>query len=93
MGPYQYANHGGDGRGILALIFLLVVAAVVIWLVVALVRERDYRHHGHWDKVAHVGPPAVPGPDAMRILDERLARGEIDADDYEKRRDLLRSRP
>lgn len=38
-----------------------------------------------------------PGPDhdrrgdgAKRILDERLARGEIDADEYRRLRDLLR---
>ncbi len=33
-------------------------------------------------------PPDDPG----RILDERLARGEIDADDYAHRRDLLERR-
>jgi uncharacterized membrane protein len=30
-----------------------------------------------------------PTSDALRILDERFARGEIDADDYKQRRDLL----
>ncbi len=29
--------------------------------------------------------------DAERLLDERFARGEIDADDYRERRELLRS--
>jgi putative membrane protein len=29
--------------------------------------------------------------DAKRILDERLARGEIDAEEYERLRDLMRS--
>ena len=29
--------------------------------------------------------------DAERLLDERLARGEIDADEYRQRRELLRS--
>jgi putative membrane protein len=31
------------------------------------------------------------GDDARRILDERLARGEIDADEYRQLRDLLAS--
>lgn len=31
--------------------------------------------------------------DAERLLDERFARGEIDAEDYRQRRDLLRSGP
>ena len=35
------------------------------------------------------GPP--PG-DAARILDERLARGEIDEDEYRRLRDVLQGR-
>lgn len=39
-------------------------------------------------------PPAdhwtAPGPDARRILDERFARGEIDEEEYRRRRDVLR---
>lgn len=31
-------------------------------------------------------------PDAMAILDERLARGEIDAEEYRSRRDLIANR-
>ena len=39
------------------------------------------------------GLPRHDGADqALRILDERLARGEIDPDEYTKRRDILRSR-
>lgn len=34
------------------------------------------------------GPPAVPPP-AKQILDERLARGEIDAEEYRRLRDLM----
>ncbi|MGN6244842.1 MAG: SHOCT domain-containing protein [Motilibacteraceae bacterium] len=33
-----------------------------------------------------------PERDAERLLDERFARGEIDAEEYRTRRDLLRSR-
>lgn len=29
------------------------------------------------------------GPDALRLLDERLARGDIDPDDYNQRHRLL----
>jgi putative membrane protein len=36
--------------------------------------------------------PRQPDEDsALRILDERLARGEIDRDDYEERRQILQS--
>ena len=36
-----------------------------------------------------VGSREPARPPARRILDERLARGEIDADDYRRRVDLL----
>jgi putative membrane protein len=33
----------------------------------------------------------APGADAEQLLDERFARGEIDAEDYRQRRELLRA--
>jgi putative membrane protein len=93
MGPYQYEHGGGNGGAILMLIFLILIIGAVIWVVTALVRERDYRLHGHLDKRVPGGPPAPTESDAIRILDERFARGEVDADDYRQRRDLLRNHP
>jgi len=53
---------------------------LVIWGVYALVasatRRPDREHRG---------------PDARRVLDERLARGEIDAAEYQRLRDLIGS--
>ena len=34
-------------------------------------------------------PPSAPLDQALRILDERFARGEIDVDEYNHRRELL----
>lgn len=34
-------------------------------------------------------PAATPGPDAHEILQQRFARGEIDAEDYQARLDML----
>jgi putative membrane protein len=41
------------------------------------------------------GPGQAPRPDdaddpAMRILEERFARGEIDAEEFQRRREVLR---
>lgn len=93
--PFRYMNHGGGGHGLLAILFLVVVVVAIIWIASSLLHERDRRHHIH---SGHGAPPVgatsnATSPDAMRILDERLARGDIDADDYQKRRELLRSQP
>ena len=58
---------------------------VVAWVVVTLVRN---------DRASGTkGPGATPPPqgdEAERILGERFARGEIDADEYRRRLEVLR---
>jgi len=54
---------------------LLVVGGVAVY---RLLRDGDERSRGQRN-------------DPARLLDERFARGEIDADEYRQRRDLLRS--
>ena len=61
--------------------WMLMVAfwAVVVFLVVWAIRS--------------TATPGQQNEDApLRILDERLARGEIDREDYEERRQVLASR-
>jgi putative membrane protein len=53
-------------------------AAVIVGIVWAVRTTAGPRQ---WDEVS-----------ALRILDERLARGEIDREDYEERRQVLESR-
>jgi len=73
--------HGGWGGGVLALLLLaLLLAAVVVgavWLAIGLTRVAP-RH----------GPGAPGSPE--QILAERLARGEIDPDEYRVRLAALR---
>ena len=76
-------HDGGWGPGAwIAMAFVMVVfwGAVVAAIVFAVRATHN----------PHAGPIAPAGSDALRILDERFARGEIDADDYQQRRDLLR---
>jgi putative membrane protein len=54
---------------------LVVFGGVAVY---RLLRDRDERSRGERS-------------DPERLLDERFARGEIDADEYRQRRDLLRS--
>jgi putative membrane protein len=78
MWGYGYGGGSWVGwlvMGIMMLVFWGLVVAGVIFLVRYLGHGRDQRGGG----------------DALRILDERFARGEIDADEYSRRRQLLSS--
>ena len=83
---YDWHDDGwGPGTwiamGLMMLAFWGLIAALVVYLV---------RNLGH--RSAEQIGGAAPPDQAMRILDERFARGDIDADEYNQRRDLLRSR-
>ena len=56
---------------------MLLFWGVLIWAVYALISSLTRR------------PPRTDDSDARRILDERLARGEIDVDEYRRLRDVL----
>ncbi|HEV3188671.1 MAG TPA: SHOCT domain-containing protein [Acidimicrobiales bacterium] len=88
--PYQIHQHAGMGwgRGLLAFLFVLLVLAAVAWFAVTFSRQSGHNHHG-FAHANHV--PSPPASDAMKILSERFARGEIDAEEFTKRRELLQS--
>ena len=76
-----------DGNGVwhpwvMVLMWLgfLLFWVLVIWGGIALFRSVERRP-----------PPPPPGPDPERILKERLAKGEIDREQYEKVREVLRT--
>ncbi len=75
----------GPGRWIVVGSMMLAFWGLLVFLVVYVVRTV-----GHRD-TSQITPGGAP-EQAMRILDERFARGEIDADEYNQRRELLRSR-
>jgi putative membrane protein len=70
---------------LLQLVFWIGLVAVIVWLVLRLQRTPP--------------PGAPPGPEAIRpespeeILARRLANGDIEPDDYERRLAALRSPP
>lgn len=79
--------HGGgwDGGDWLLMMGIMVVFwGAVITAVVLFVRAP----RGHGDEHAQAERGADP---ALAILNERFAKGEIDAEEYTKRRDTLRS--
>jgi uncharacterized membrane protein len=82
-GGYEgYSGYGsnlwmGLGAGIATLLLIAVVATLVIVLI------RRYRN-GAGDKAG-----VLVQSTALQILDERLARGEIDINDYQARKAVL----
>lgn len=75
---YDHMNWNGGfgmGGGLMMLIFL----GVIIFLIVVAV-------HGFTR-----GKPEAREPDAMEILKQRFAKGEIDEDEFQKRKYTLNS--
>lgn len=88
MRYYDSDHMSGGGWWLVALLVLVLIGLVTALLVVYLVRGGQASGEpGATDR-------AAPGPGLARaILDERLARGDIDPDDYRDRRALLESPP
>jgi uncharacterized membrane protein len=70
------------------LLIFIVFIVIIVWIILAVARERPH-HFGHHHHGGGFGPKE-PSSDALKILNERFARGEVDAADYTERRDLLK---
>lgn len=82
MGSWPLGAGGLSGFGFLPLIGFIVLAAIVVAVVIwAIGHRRPTVAHA----VEAVGSPAAPAPSgdaALAIARERLARGEIDPDQF-----------
>ncbi|WP_199433755.1 SHOCT domain-containing protein [Qaidamihabitans albus] len=82
-----YWDHGDWGNGwlmgLLGLISMVVLWGGLIAVVVLLLRRFTPPARGGGDRVGD-------NNSALRILDERFAHGEIDEEEYQRRRDSLR---
>ena len=70
-------ESGGIPALLIFLMFLIGIPTLIVWGVISLFRGSGNRN------------PAPPSPE--RILKERLARGEIDTEEYERLRGYIRS--
>ncbi len=81
-------NGGGWGWGAwVAMAFMMLV----FWGAIAAVVIVAIRSWGHRPEGTAAGATNSED-DALRVLDTRFARGDIDAEEYTSRRDLLRKR-
>jgi uncharacterized membrane protein len=91
-GPFGPGPFGSNGplAALLAVVLFVVVVALIALLVTLIIRRNRFAHRfaGAPRLMSHTS--YAPAVDALRILDERFARGEIDSDDYQQRRDLLK---
>jgi putative membrane protein len=75
-----YGSHWVFWQVALMWVGMIAFWGLLIWAVVALVTESSKRSSG---------PQQSPAGDARRILDERLARGEIDVEEHRRLRDAI----
>ena len=82
-GPGMMWDGWWFGMIIGPLTMIIFIAAVVVLVVVAIRWLSSSTHHGH-----ELHPPLNKTP--LDILKERFARGEIDKEEFEERRRLLK---
>jgi len=84
---YGWGNQGWSvGMWIIMAVAMVIFWVIVVFGVIALVRYFGHSHD------APSGPGSGPESDPETILRERLARGEIDEDQFRKTLGLLRER-
>ena len=88
----QRADHFVDDRPHwIGIVFMVLLVALVVAGLVALIVWISRNGQAPTPGAAAGPTPSAAGPpiDARRILDERLARGDIDPEEYRSRRDAL----
>lgn len=87
-GRFDQMRFGHPAMWLFGLFIAALVITAIVFLIIALVRYSK-RNNSSGDvkpPVAQVSPYAGQ---ALQILDERLARGEIDTEEYRRRKDEL----
>lgn len=79
---WWYDGHGSWGGWLLMALAMLAFWSILLAGIVLIVKST--RSNSAHDTTAH------EPDDGLRVLDERFARGEIDVEEYTRRREVLR---
>jgi putative membrane protein len=83
--------YGGSGWWILMTVVMVVFWGGLIWFAITLVRNPRHKSQlVEFDRSTPAETSKVARKTAQEILDKRLARGEIELDDYRQRLQALR---
>jgi len=83
-------NEGWDGGYWWWMAIMMIVFwGGLIWVAVTLIRRGDHIHQSHTPGAVAITPPRQT---PQEMLADRLARGEIEPDDYRQRVDALQHR-
>ena len=72
-----YGMMNNSGYAIFGMIFMGLLLIVSVWVIFRVV-DRGSHNHSHVEALKH----SNSGPTALEVLDMRLAKGEISADEY-----------
>jgi len=84
---YGYGGGNHWGLWVLMIVAMVIFWGALAWIIVTLVRDRGTPASSI--PLASGSGSTPLGSDALGILNERLARGDIDADEYTRRRSLI----
>lgn len=89
MMRYGFGGMHMLGGWLIAAIIGFILLALAVLAIIALVRIiRHAGRHGHWQ--AEQPKPANEENSSLRILDERFAKGDINEEEYTRKKELLK---
>jgi len=80
-------GHFGWGGSIVGLLITIILICVFVRIIIRIVRGDRYHHHRHCGGFAEQDDPSAA---ARKILDERYAKGEIDDEEYKRKKENLK---
>lgn len=92
-GNWNNGMDGGNSWWLLMMIMMFAIFGGLIWIGIALSRRTNHTLHTAAGAPVTSASTSTAAPTAQEILAQRLARGEIEPDDYRQRLDALNHTP